>query len=407
EEDDETAPILHSTSSNLTLQYSGHYDSPQNSVVAENNSQIKVYKWRWVVLAIFVAVMGVNNAVWIAFASIADVVQCYYNMSKFWVNSASMVYMATYILFIVPSAWLLGRVGLRTALVIAAGTNAAGSCLRVAGAGPTAGSFWVMLSGQAIASLCNLLLWGTPSYLAGVWFPASERGTAAAIVGALAPQLGVVCSYVLGPLLVHSDDTNTVCGGNATVDPELHNEWTNTIHYQMIYYSSGLAGISLLFFFLSLIAVPNAPPTPPSRSQLLVESYSNQDNTFAKTLKAILTNRYFILLLVTASINLGAAGAIVSLFNEIIHPFFKNRDRDVVYIGIAALVPGMITVFIVGPILSATKAFYALNVGLYITAFLSIGGFLAALQFVGNFYMLYPFCCHSRFECHRFSGGCL
>ena len=135
EEDGETAPILHSTSSNLTLQYSGHYDSPQNSVVAENNSQIKVYKWRWVVLAIFVAVMSVNNAVWIAFASIADVVQCYYNTSKFWVNSASMVYMATYILFIVPSAWLLGRVGLRTALVIAAGMNAAGSCLRVAGAG--------------------------------------------------------------------------------------------------------------------------------------------------------------------------------------------------------------------------------------------------------------------------------
>jgi hypothetical protein len=264
-------------------------------------------------------------------------------------------------------------------------------CIDPFSAGPTAGSFWVMLSGQAIASLCNLLLWGTPSYLAGVWFPASERGTAAAIVGALAPQLGVVCSYVLGPLLVHSDDTNIVCGGNATVDPELHNEWTKTIYYQMIYYSSGLAGISLLLFFLSLITVPNAPPTPPSRSQLLVESYSNQENTFVKTLKAILTNRYFILLLVTASINLGAAGAIVSLFNEIIHPFFKNPDRDVVYIGIAALVPGMITVFIVGPILSATKAFYALNVGLYITAFLSIGGFLAALQFVGNFYVLYPF----------------
>ena len=63
------------------------------------------------------------------------------------------------------------------------------------------------------------------------------------------------------------------------------------------------------------------------------------------------------LLLITASINLGAAGAIVSLFNELIHPFFKNRDKDVVYIGITALVPAMITVFVVGPILSATKAF--------------------------------------------------
>ena len=68
-------------------------------------------------------------------------------------------------------------------------------CIDPFSAGPTAGSFWVMLSGQAIASLCNLLLWGTPSYLAGVWFPASERGTAAAIVGALAPQVHTDTSY--------------------------------------------------------------------------------------------------------------------------------------------------------------------------------------------------------------------
>jgi hypothetical protein len=42
--------------------------------------------------------------------------------------------------------------------------------------------------------------------------------------------------------------------------------------------------------------------------------------------------------------------------------------------------------------LSHTSPFFsAMNVGLYITAFLSIGGFLAALQFFGNFYVLYPF----------------
>ena len=110
---------------------------------------------------------------------------------------------------------------------------------------------------------------------------------------------------------------------------------------------------------ISLPAVPNAPPTPPSRSQLLVESsnYSKEDNSFAKTVKVILTNRYFIMLLVTTSINLGAAGAIVSLFNELIHPYFENRDKDVVYIGITAQIPALITAFAVGAILSATKAF--------------------------------------------------
>ena len=203
--DEEKAPLrlLNSTSSTLSLQYSGQVQNRSE----QDDGRIKVYRWRWVVLAIVVSVMSVNFALWVAFGPIADVVQCYYDTTTFWVNSASMVFMLTYSLFLVPSAWLLGRVGLRTTLIIAASMNAVGSCLRVAGAGkeqtiirisarvriysagPIAGSFWVMLSGQTIASFCNLLLSGAPAYLAGIWFPASERGTAAAMFGALAPQV--------------------------------------------------------------------------------------------------------------------------------------------------------------------------------------------------------------------------
>ena len=43
-----------------------------------------------------------------------------------------------------------------------------------------------------MASLSTVLLWGGPSYLAGIWFPSSQRGIAAAAGGALAPQ---VCMY--------------------------------------------------------------------------------------------------------------------------------------------------------------------------------------------------------------------
>ena len=135
ETENETAPMIHSTSSTLSLQDSGLVKNGFRDSPGEEGGRIKVYKWRWVVLAIFVAAMSANNAVWISFSPIADVVQCYYDTTTFWVNSASMVYMLTYILFVVPSAWLLGRVGLRTTLIIAASMNAVGSCLRVAGAG--------------------------------------------------------------------------------------------------------------------------------------------------------------------------------------------------------------------------------------------------------------------------------
>ena len=49
--------------------------------------------------------------------------------------------------------------------------------------------FWVLLSGQTIASLCNVLIWGAASHLSEVWFPASERATSTAISATISPNV--------------------------------------------------------------------------------------------------------------------------------------------------------------------------------------------------------------------------
>ena len=97
--------------------------------------EIKTYWWRWVVLGVFGAILAINNAIWLSFGPVADVMSCYYGVSDFWVNSLSMVYMLVYTLFIVPGIWLLNAVGLRTTVVIAVCCNAAGAGLRMAAVG--------------------------------------------------------------------------------------------------------------------------------------------------------------------------------------------------------------------------------------------------------------------------------
>ena len=47
----------------------------------------------------------------------------------------------------------------------------------------------------------------------------------------------------------------------------------------------------------------------------------------------------------------------MSLFNELIHPYFENRDEDILYIGLMTQIPALLSVLIIGPILGATKAF--------------------------------------------------
>ena len=101
----------------------------QSSVV------IRTYLWRWVVLAIFFLNLGINNSVWITIAPVADVMRCYYGISNTWVNTTTTVYMATYVLFFLPCAWILDRYGLRVTVILASIANALGTAVRVAGTG--------------------------------------------------------------------------------------------------------------------------------------------------------------------------------------------------------------------------------------------------------------------------------
>ena len=110
-------------------------NSPEPIENQVRDKGVKVYWWRWVVLFVSVANLSITNALWITFSPIADVIACYYSVSNFWVNSLSMVSMLTYMLFIIPSVWLLNRIGLRATAVIGAFLNAAGACLRLAGVG--------------------------------------------------------------------------------------------------------------------------------------------------------------------------------------------------------------------------------------------------------------------------------
>ena len=49
--------------------------------------------------------------------------------------------------------------------------------------------FWLLLAGQTFGSLTNAFEWSAPSLLASVWFPHSERASASALLGAIAPNV--------------------------------------------------------------------------------------------------------------------------------------------------------------------------------------------------------------------------
>ena len=106
-----------------------------NSHTDVPDEHIRAYWWRWMVLLVYVMNITIFNTSWFTFAPIADVVKCYYSASTFWTNSLTLVGMVVYIMFVLPGAWCLERLGLRTTTIIASSTTAVGSCLKFVGVG--------------------------------------------------------------------------------------------------------------------------------------------------------------------------------------------------------------------------------------------------------------------------------
>ena len=146
---DETSPLLGSATSGDTKDETtspllGNAGSLQAKVEGPDSlldrgirslPPVRTYWWRWIVLLVFSLNLAMTNILWITAAPIANVVMCYYNVSEFWVNSLSEVYMLTYIILLFPAVWLLDKYGLRLSILLGACGDAAGAALKLAGTG--------------------------------------------------------------------------------------------------------------------------------------------------------------------------------------------------------------------------------------------------------------------------------
>ena len=157
------------------------------------------------------------------------------------------------------------------------------------------GYFWILLAGQVVSSILNVLEWGAPSYISAVWFPPNERAFATTMVAATAPQASNNFSVFLMSL-------GRAVGGNIVVSvaesfgspsrqhgsktlvsrtsPEFL-QWQDNIQAQMFYYLLGQAVFASIIVPLTFcksplssprlqptsVVLPEAPPTPPSVSR--------------------------------------------------------------------------------------------------------------------------------------------
>ncbi len=256
-------------------------------------ASFKVYGYRWAILLGFMAIVALNQLMWITFAPITSSAASYYGVSDLSIGLLSMIFMIVYLIVSIPASWAIDTWGFRIAVGIGAVLTGVFGLMR----GLMASSFtWVFVAQIGLAVGQPFIL-NAVTKVAARWFPLTRasnrfRPGFAGHLHRYRPRPGVDAV----PHVAH-------------IDPE-HAHGLRTRR------GGGRAG------------VPGAgrenPPTPPCPP-------GQDDRSLVfDGLRDALRNRGFILLMVIFFIGLGVFNAVTTWIEDILRP----RGFDITQAGV-------------------------------------------------------------------------
>ncbi|XP_030649992.1 choline/ethanolamine transporter flvcr2a [Chanos chanos] len=313
--------------------------------------ETKLYKRRWVMLFLF-SVYSMSNAfMWLQYGIISNIFMRFYNTDTFTIDWLSMIYMLTYIPLVVPVMWVLDTRGLRDVVVVGSAFNCIGAWIKTGTARP--GMFAVTFLGQFVCSVATVYILGIPSRLASVWFGQQEVSTACSI-GVLGNQLGIALGFLVPPVLVPNVDD---------MDELAH-------HISIMFYIS--AAVVTVIFVLIVFIFQEKPELPPSQAQAAAQALSLEDYSYLDSIKSILRNKNFILLMISYGLNVGCFYAVSTLLNRMIIDYYPGEEVNAGRIGLTIVIAGMVGSLICGVWLDKTKSYKQTTLALYVLSFVGM-----------------------------------
>jgi len=231
---------------------------------------IKVYSYRWVILALYFLITMIIEIQWLTFASIASAAQEYYNASALQIDFLSMIYMIVFIVLSIPASYIIDTYGLKKGLVIGAILTGGFSLMKAL----FADSYLIVAIAQTGLAMAQPFILNAVTKVGAKWFPKNERATVAGI-GSLAQYVGIIIALAITPLLITQFE-----GGGYNLSKML-----------MIYGIFSVIGSILL-----LILFRDEPPTAPSTAEetVRIKPIEGMKNIFKSMDMKLLLLMFFI-----------------------------------------------------------------------------------------------------------------
>nr|CAI5840952.1 unnamed protein product [Callosobruchus analis] len=321
----------------------------------EPKFEVRAYKKRWIILAIFVYYSGINAFQWIEYSSITHLAVKYYQVSTLTVDWTSIVYMALYAPLFVPSSYVIDKWGLRTAGVIGCTGTLIGTSIKVFSIDRKL--FAVVLLGQVIVAASQTVIICIPPKIAATWFKHSELSTTCSL-GTMGSQLGCAIGFVLPPIIVQDSEDPAVLGHGFKILC-----WSLTVAMVPV-------TAAVIWYF------PDQPPLPPSIAQAQLRV--NKDKTefkssdFFQSIKQLFLNKGFLIHMCAYGINIGVFSAIGTLLSQFILQYFEGAHEDAGRMGFVMVITGMIGMVLFGILLDKTHWYKEVTLFIYLFSSVSI-----------------------------------
>jgi MFS family permease len=318
----------------------------------------KTYSYRWVVLAVFMAINLTIQILWICFAPITGVAAKFYAVNDLKIGFLAMSFMIVYVPLSIPISWMIDTMGYRKSVSIGAILMGVFGLLR----GFFAADYATVLVCTLGIAVAQPFMLNSISTVAAKWFPLNERATASGLA-MVAGFIGIAIGQVTSPLLIEQYG----------------------IPAMLLLYGGVAAASSVVF----LIFTREAPPTPPCPQ--------GEENRalMLNGLKSMLKMRDMWLLLFIFLVGMGVFNGITTWIEGILRPkgFSPAQAGDM---GGLLLIGGIIGAIVI-PALSdkfrMRKAFLLVGMAFAIPGMIGITAatnylIIGASMFILGFFMM-------------------
>jgi cyanate permease len=161
-------------------------------------TEFRVYGYRWVMLSVYMLAITINQVMWITFAPITIDATVFYGVSDLKIGILSMCFMIVYLVVSIPASWIIDTYGIRAGVGTGVVLTGIFGMLR----GVVSDNYSLLLLAQVGIAVGQPFLLNSITKVAARWFPIKERATASGL-GTLAMYLGILAGISMTPFLAN------------------------------------------------------------------------------------------------------------------------------------------------------------------------------------------------------------